>query len=205
MRNTKEVILSTALNLFNHQGLSKVTLRTIADTIGMSQGNLNYHFRKRDMIIESLYFRLVDRMDEHMTESDKKSLDLEFLFRMSSVIMESFFEYRFFMLDFVQIMRENSKIRKHYRELSKMREKQFSGLFKHLVDRDILRDEILPNEYLFLYKRIQILGDFWISSAATTESRLTKSIIDKYSNILNQAIFPYLTKKGRKEYYTLTQ
>lgn len=205
MRNTKEVILTTALNLFNHQGLSKVTLRTIADTIGMSQGNLNYHFRKRDMIIESLYFRLVDRMDEHMTESDKKSLDLEFLFRMSSVIMESFFEYRFFMLDFVQIMRENSKIRKHYRELSKMREKQFSGLFKHLVDRDILRDEILPNEYLFLYKRIQILGDFWISSAATTESRLTKSIIDKYSNILNQAIFPYLTKKGRKEYYTLTQ
>ena len=56
MKDTKEIIINTALKLFNTEGLSKVTLRTIANKMGISQGNLNYHFKKRDDIIEALYF-----------------------------------------------------------------------------------------------------------------------------------------------------
>jgi len=203
MGNTKELILSTALELFNTDGLSKVTLRTIANKMGISQGNLKYHYKKRETIIESLYFQLVSRMDDNMSRNDAKTIGLPSLFSMSFVMMESFFEYRFFMLDFVQIMRESSKIKTHYLQLTKLREEQFAMLFSFLVKNEVLREEVLPNEYLFLFKRFQILGDFWISSAEVTKPKLNKKIIKEYSEIINQAIYPYLTDKGKKEYSEL--
>jgi len=205
MKNTKEIILKTAIELFNKEGLPKVTLRTIANKMGISQGNLNYHFKKREHIIESLYFQLVGRIDENMSKFEDYTIGLESLFSMSSMMMESFYKYRFFMLDFVQIMRENDKVKTHYLQLSKIREEQFNTLFNFLIENETLRKEALPNEYLFLYKRFQILTNFWISSAEITESRLNKKMIKEYSTIINQAIFPYLTDTGKKEYYKLVQ
>jgi len=205
MKNTKEVILKTALELFNKEGLAKVTLRTIANKMGISQGNLNYHFKKRETIIESLYFQLVDRIDGHMSKHDNENIGLESLFSISSMMMDSFFKYRFFMLDFVQIMRENDKIKTHYLQLTTIREGQFIKLSNFLIENEVLRKEVLPNEYLHLYKRMQIVSDFWISSAAITASRITKKMIEEYSAIINQAIFPYLTDMGKERYYELVR
>ena len=69
MKNTKGTILNTALKLFNSQGLSKVKLRTIANNMGISQGNLNYHFKKREDVIETLYFRLVENINQNMSNN----------------------------------------------------------------------------------------------------------------------------------------
>lgn len=205
MKNTKEVILKTALKLFNSDGLPKVTLRTIANDMGISQGNLNYHFKKRDDIIEALYFQLVHKIDEKMSENQNKTIELATLFNLSDTIMEGFYKYRFFLLDFVQVMRENKKIKTHYLQLSTKRAQQFLFLFNILIENDILQKEVLPNEHAFLYKRFQILGNFWISSAEVTHSRLSKKMIKEYSHIIHQSIFPYLTEKGKKEYYRLVE
>lgn len=58
----------------------------------------------------------------------------------------------------------------------------------------------MPNEYKNLYKRFQILSDFWISDAEIFNSKLTKKEISTYSEIITQTLFPYLTIKGQNEY-----
>ena len=203
MKKTKARILDTALKLFNNNGLSKVTLRTIAKEMGISQGNLNYHFKKRASIIEVLYFQLVANIDKSMSENQSAEVGLQSLFNLSKTIMDNFYDYRFFLLDFVQIMRENKVIKAHYLQLSALRQTQFRTLFDILIKKGILRREKLPNEYLYLYNRFQILGDFWISSAEVVNKRMTKKVVATYSEILNQAIFPYLTKEGEKAYFSL--
>jgi len=203
MKNTKEIILDTSLGLFNSLGLSQVTLRTIANKMGISQGNLNYHFKKRDDIIEALYFQLVRNIDNSMSDLQQSQNPFQLLVSISKTIMSNFFEYRFFLLDFVQIMRENEKIKTHYSDLSTQREQQFSMLFNLLIENDLMRKEILPNEYRNLYKRFQMLSEFWISDAEVHNPKKTKKIISIYSDILTQSIFPYLTLKGQKEYYTI--
>lgn len=203
MKNTKEKILATALDLFNANGLSKVTLRTIAKKMGISQGNLNYHFKKRDDIIEFLYFELVSTIDKSMIETQSAEINLKLLFDLSKSIMTNFYTYRFFLLDFVQIMKDNKIIKSHYLKLSELREDQFTDLFTALVKKKIMRKEELPNEYCFLYTRFQILGDFWISSAEVVNKRISKRIISNYYTIIIQAIYPYLTPKGKKEYHSL--
>ena len=203
MKNTKDRILDTSLELFNSLGLSKVTLRTIANKMGISQGNLNYHFKKREEIIETLYFQLVQNIDNSMLGIEKSKNPFQLLVSISQVMMTNFNDYRFFLLDFVQITREHKKIRIHYAELTKQREQQFSILFNLLIENDLMRKELLPNEYKNLYKRFQILSNFWISDAETLNSKITRKTISIYLEILTQAIFPYLTSKGQKEYHSI--
>jgi AcrR family transcriptional regulator len=203
MKKTKEIILDTSLELFNSLGLPKVTLRTIANKMEISQGNLNYHFKKREVIIEALYFRLVENIDKSMVDLQQSKTPFYLLVNISKTIMFNFYEYRFFLLDFVQIMRENKKIKQHYNELTIQREQQFTMLFNLLIENGIMREAILPNEYKNLYKRFQILGDFWVSDAVINNAKITKKTIASYSTILTQAIYPYLTVKGQEEYHAL--
>lgn len=203
MSKTKEKILSQSLALFNKKGLAKVTLRTIASAMNISQGNLNYHFKKREDIIETLYHKLVKRIDDALAENQDKEPCLELLVNISTAIMNSFYDYRFFFLDFVQIMREHESIKAHYLKINEMRKVQFIHLFKVIIDNGVLRKEQLPNEYVYLYDRFQIIGDFWISSAEVANKRMSKKYIDYYSEVITQAIYPYLTEKGKKEYFAI--
>jgi len=199
-KTTKVIILETALDLFNTQGLSKVTLRTIANNMGISQGNLNYHFKKREDIIEALYFQLIDRINESMSQIVENDNILKVLLDMSQSVMFNLFAYRFIMLDFVQIMRENGRIKLHFQALQKLREEQFLTFFEVLISAGVMEKETLPNEYRNLCNRLQILGDFWISSAEISKGKLSKKSISKYGEIINQSIYPYMTEKGQKDY-----
>ena len=203
MKKTKEIILNTALSLFNTKGLAKIKLRTIASEMGISQGNLNYHFKKREELIEALYFRLVEDINSHILDEPNKENILRVLLEMSNKVMLDLYNYRFIMLDFVQIMRENKKIKVHFQKLQKVREQQFMYFFDVMIKSNLMRKEILPNEYKNLFFRLQMLGDFWISSAETSKKPLTKKLISQYEEIINQTIFPYLTNKGKKEYQSI--
>ena len=51
--STKERILEAARNLFNSKGYAATSLNEIATSIGISQGNLTYHFpSKSDLVVQ---------------------------------------------------------------------------------------------------------------------------------------------------------
>ncbi|MEN7550524.1 TetR/AcrR family transcriptional regulator [Rapidithrix thailandica] len=200
MSNTKENILEQSLKLFNERGLSNVSLRTVADELNISVGNLQYHFKKREHIIEALYFQLVKKIDTSIVKSSTLGGMLQSFFNITQSTLLSFFEYRFFLLDFTLIIRQHEKIRAHYKELIKVREQQFFNSLTLLIENGFLREEILPSEYKNLFIRLQILSDFWASSASIHSEKISKNMVLEYSQVINQSIFPYLTEKGRIQY-----
>ena len=59
---TRERILQTSLQLFNVEGLPSVSTHRIAAELGMSPGNLHYHFKTKQLIVD----RLLRRFEEQM-------------------------------------------------------------------------------------------------------------------------------------------
>jgi AcrR family transcriptional regulator len=51
---TKDRIIETAVSLFNERGTKRVTTNHIARAVGISPGNLYYHFRNKEEIIRSI-------------------------------------------------------------------------------------------------------------------------------------------------------
>ncbi|MFD2036298.1 TetR/AcrR family transcriptional regulator [Belliella marina] len=200
--NTRDKILGCALRLFNENGVAQVSLRTIAADMEISLGNLTYHFKKREEIIEALYFELVSKLDHVINAEAVVENPLESLFDMPSATISNFYEYRFLMLDFVYITRNHEVIRNHYQKLMEVREQQFEGMINGLIEAKLIREETIADEYKYLFKNLRIVSDFWLSAACIDKNSTISQIdIPEGSRLLRQMIFPYLTTEGRSVFF----
>ncbi len=200
MKKTAENILDQALKLFNEKGTQAVTLRNIAQAAGISQGNLNYHFKTKSDIIQALYFRLVEQLNQVMGDSQVEHPTFMLLFQSGQKVMAEMYAHRYLMLDFVNIMRDHPAILAHYRQLQDMRQFQFLTLFDRMVAEGLMRPELFPGEYQRMYERMNILGDYWINAQLILHPDRN---LDYYLQLFLEGLFPYLTAQGQAAFKAL--
>lgn len=196
---TRDKILQTALNLFNQHGVPNVTLRRIAAEMFISQGNLNYHFKHREDIIEALFFQLMETFEAEKAKLDTEKMDFQFILDSTRNGMEALFKFRFLMIDFNQVMRENPKIHEHFKLLEEVRRTTYLYSFDLAIKAGIMRAPAFETEYHGLNERIRVFSDFWIASAEIY-GEPTETTVDKYHNLLVEMFFPYFTKDSQREF-----
>jgi AcrR family transcriptional regulator len=203
MKSTKNKILKESLNLFNTNGITNTSLRMIAGKLDISLGNLNYHFKKRNDIILYLYSEFSDEIDRKFIEimiKEKINID-EALFFIKE-LMGSFFDNRYFFLDFSYIIRAYPTIRKSYKNMLEQREQQFPLLFSYLIQSGVLVEEMYRDQYIFLYKRLQIISDFWIPYSVINNQKKRKEVINGYLKMVLSEIYPYFSDKLKPQINT---
>jgi len=63
---TRDRILDASLALFNEDGLAAVSTHRIAAELGISPGNLHYHFKAKQLIVGGLFRRFEERLSACM-------------------------------------------------------------------------------------------------------------------------------------------
>ncbi len=66
MKDTRQNILDTALDLFIEQGFDKTSLREIAERVGVTKAALYYHFASKDVIFRTLMEPLIEIQGQAM-------------------------------------------------------------------------------------------------------------------------------------------
>jgi len=200
---TKEKILAKALELFNEKGVETVTTRQIALALDMSQGNLCYHFPKKEAIIIALYEQLVQQFNTVYLQLNDKQLSISLFFELTVITNQYFIDYKFLMLNFVQIMRWHPSIKTHYQSLTLQRNEQMIGLFHTLEKADLLKSEAYQGQFKQVIEQFMILNNFWLSHAEILYQGNEAEKTKHFNKLVAAFIFPYLTAKGQKEYTQL--
>ena len=112
--STKQLIQAAALELFNATGYTNTSIARIADSVGITEGNLWYHFRAKEDLVNTLVDQLVESLDAHYQEArSKHSLEEEYV-RYFHGVMQDMLRFRFILRDYLQVAsRKDSQISHH--------------------------------------------------------------------------------------------
>ena len=202
---TKERILAIALRQFNEIGTDQATVRSIAEEMGISHGNLCYHFRNTDALIEALYDSLIEEVDEQVFRAQQPDSGLKAMIESAELTFRLLYKYRFLLLDFVRIIRRIDSLREKFRQLMQLRRLQFHQAFQQFIDKGLMREEWVPGLYDHLITNLLVLGDNWIPNAEIHFDEKGEVVIRYYLDAFLALLIPYLTEKGVKEYQRLVE
>jgi AcrR family transcriptional regulator len=204
-RRTRERILEIALVMFNSQGEPNVTTNHIADELEISPGNLYYHFRNKDDIVEQLFAAYETRMDEALQVPQERLPTLEDIWMQLHRVFECMWDFRFLYRDLVDILSRNRKLKLHFGRMLNRAASSASEVLKGLAQAEILRataDEIRASA-----ENVLLLTTFWLNFNAVRNSR-----VDPNQEDLNQGIYqvmlliaPFLRDAERLHLNTLAQ
>jgi AcrR family transcriptional regulator len=193
--DTKERILQTALELYNTQGVNVITSRHIAAKMGISGGNLHYHFKHTDEIITILYGRLSAAFDKIMSSfGSPDTVSLDILKQLTKESFELVYQYRFIFLHFVEIGMRIPAIEKDYRALTQRRKNEFLSIFEQLKAAGVFRTDLPATVWETLVTQIFIVADFWLSNNELTLKLKGGKAIAHYGQVFSNMFYPYLTE-----------
>ncbi len=112
-RRTAERILEAALDLFNRFGEPNVSTTLIAAELGISPGNLYYHYPAKDELINALFDRYERSLGELLNASDELR-DVEHAWFFMHSLFELIWQYRFLYRDLNDLLSKNRRLETHF-------------------------------------------------------------------------------------------
>lgn len=107
--NTYTRIIDASLALFNEEGERNISTNHIAAHLGISPGNLYYHFRNKDEIIVQLFKRYSEALLEYLNEAVLPS-DVEDSINYMAGIYDVMWEYRFLFSDVNTLLARSAEL-----------------------------------------------------------------------------------------------
>lgn len=204
MMKTKIKILNAARALFNTAGYSQVTIRLIAQNLGMSSGNLNYHFRKREDIFEALYFEMVEVFDQRVESLEEQNISLPYLKEQVEQSMKQMLSYRFFWTDLYNLLKISTSVRAHFYKVRADRIKGYQFLFKSLIEQNLLSEPTFPKEDFLLSERLIDYSNTWLYASIVQNTPTSEQLLIEQSAFhLLSMLYPYLTDQGKDQFRLL--
>ncbi|WMN11469.1 TetR/AcrR family transcriptional regulator [Marivirga salinae] len=200
---TKEKILETARLLFNSQGISAISSKAIAEEMGISYGNLCYHFPKKDDIILQLYLNMQKNVEQQFKNIKEEVINLEFMLSRLKILFEEIYKYKFIYLGITKVVRHFDHIKKHAQD-------QFDQRWNIL---DTISGFLIANGYMKAFKddrqkdmlihALLMVSNSWISDAEVFYKGKDDEKIDYYMQVFFNLVRPTLTEKGLEGFKTV--
>ena len=196
--NTKEMIIETSRQLFNEHRSTNVSTKLIAAEMGISPGNLYYHYGNKEEIIRCIYEKLSVEMDAIFFDPSGGIMEegiAEFYKNLGWLQKH----YRFFYLELSVLVRNDPILLQTYRLRSERLMEQFGRTFDAWVELDIMKPFKSPEEREMLVLNSWTLGQLWITHADILDENIPQELINQGIMRIHHLLRPYFTARTNKK------
>lgn len=199
--STKQKILNASTKLFNEQGVANVRLQHIADEIGISVGNLAYHYKNKDAILLALYEDLTKEANEILSSFRTYPNLFDFDHQLN-IYFQFLQKYPFYFIDIVELERNHSKIhKKRQQQICKMIA-QLKSRMEYNIKRGIIVAQLDEQQIEHIAITIWSMITFWLQQNMIRKINCQDDIYC-FKKMIWQQIRPHLTQKGLDEFNML--
>jgi AcrR family transcriptional regulator len=191
-RQTKNSIVQKAIDLFNEHGTAAVSLNALAEALGISTGNLQYHYRSKEEIIRAILEVMFNDWNAVYQEMDTKSFTMDTLRRTLRINFGLVWKYRFFYRELNALLRNDKILAKRYAAIQEQRLAEQEMLTRQMImSRGVQStSKLLRNMVLAGW----VLSNSWLSYVESTGRAIDETVMDDAVEILVQFYKPYLEK-----------
>ena len=133
-QDTRARIAETALALFNADGTHAVSTRHVAAKLGISPGNLYYHFGNKEEIVLELYERIETQLMGILAPPEAPVSSFDEVLAYLDRIFAHLWAYRFFYRDLTTLLQDVPGLKDRYRQLAEKAQGNSRQIFRAMVD-----------------------------------------------------------------------
>lgn len=206
---TYDRIVAASLALFNEQGERAVTTNHIAAHLGISPGNLYYHFRNKEDIVNSLFLQFEEEINKKLAFPQGRKANIQDIWTYLHLTFELIWRYRFFYRDLNDLLTRNRKLELTFKQILNHKIKVATELCIGLrADGEFEADDITIDA---LATNMVVVATYWLSYEYVRNPRkytelqtMSESLARGCYQVIVQ-ISPYLRGNTREVFEKLSQ
>jgi AcrR family transcriptional regulator len=197
-RRTRERILETALAMFNEFGEPTVATTSIAFEMGISPGNLYYHYHSKEQIIADLFANFRREIETTLAAPEQRPPHAEDIWLFLHLVFEAIWKYRFLYRDVNDLVSRYHVIEVQFRRVLAHKIRVAQQILAGLVTAGQMRAQ--PTEISTLAENMVLVASYWMSFEFARDPRAMqddKTLARGAFHVISLAA-PYLEPRERE-------
>lgn len=197
---TRDKIIQASIELFNELGERNVTTNHIAAHLGISPGNLYYHFRNKEDIILSIYSEYSKLALGSFPPITPSMKPLDAIINNMDSAFQLMSRFRFFYSNLPVLLRKSPELHSKYVEVQNAMSVKISDMLMSLRDAEIVEFE--DDELSDLSSIMRFVTTFWLSFFQTQTVNATIDASAFYEGLLKvfAVLKPYVTPSAMESF-----
>ncbi len=198
---TRDKIIQASIELFNEQGERNVTTNHIAAHLGISPGNLYYHFRNKEDIILSIYEEYArNLLLETFPQVNPEMKPLDTIILYMDAVFQALMKFRFFYANLPVLLAKNPLLHEKYVEVQHTISKRLSEMLISLRDADMMN--FGDDELSDIVSILRLINTFWLSFYQTQNENTEINDSVFLEGVLKILVLlrPYITDSAKSDF-----
>jgi len=179
---TYDRIIQESLTLFNDQGERSITTNHIAAHLGISPGNLYYHFRNKEEIVYQIFLQYRDFITQRLSAPSNRSMTVDDLVNYLDTAFQAMWQFRFMFYDLPGLLARNPQLQTEYHQFvnTEMRE-LLAKHFQEFIRLGLLKME--ESDIIAVSVNIWLVVKFWFAFEQTAHPQSPITEISSYRGV----------------------
>lgn len=191
MEKRREQVLETARRLFGERGYNEVSMRDIANELGISVGNVTYYFKKKEDLVEASV--LEQSQTYHLPPTPSSLAELNQMFSYISVEIQNKMYYFHHYDQMAQLSRRVYELQLNYKKDLYL---TLNKCFANLQQGGDMEPEVFPGQTEYFVHGLMTAMTYWTPHEIGISGPDSDS--HEFMMCIWSLMFPCLTSKGKE-------